>query len=74
MAVKAIQAGQIWRHDDSGKMFLVTKIYKEALAQYAMLRPADFNTPTESVRIHVRKTADGAILPGYTFAQEGQEF
>ena len=74
MAVKAIQPGQIWRHDQSGKTYLVTKVYKEALAQYAMLRPADSHMPSESVRVHVKKTADGAVLAGYTFAQEGQEF
>ena len=74
MPVKTIQPGQIWRHDYSGKTFLVTKVYKEALAQYAMLRPADSSTPTDSVRVHVKKTADGATLPGYTFAQDGQEF
>ncbi len=73
MAVKAIQPGQIWRHDQSGKTFLVTKVYKEALAQFAMLRPADSGTPTESVRVHIKKIAEGATLPGYTFAQDGQE-
>lgn len=74
MAVKAIQPGQIWRHDHTGKTYLVTKVYKEALAQYAMLRPADSSTPSESVRVHVKRIADGATLAGYTFAQDGQEF
>ncbi|MFZ3210927.1 MAG: hypothetical protein WA188_05380 [Terriglobales bacterium] len=72
--MKAIQPGQIWRHDQSGKNFLVTKVYKEALAQHAMLRPADSGMPTETVRVHVKKTAEGATLAGYTFAQDGQEF
>ena len=74
MAVKVIQPGQIWRHNQSGKNFLVTKVYNEALAQYAMLRPADSSGPTESLRVHVQKPAAGATLPGYTFAQDGQEF
>jgi len=74
MAVKAIQPGQIWRHDQSGKNFLVTKVYKEALAQYAMLCFSNARAPTETVRIHVKKTAEGVTLPGYTFAQDGQEF
>jgi len=74
MAVKAIQPGQIWRHDNTGKTYLVTKVYKEALAQYAMLRPADSHVPSESVRVHIKKIADGVTLPGYTFAQDGQEF
>jgi len=74
MAVKSIQPGQIWRHDHSGNNFLVTKVYNEALAQYAMLRPAGSSTPSESLRVHVKKMAQGATLPGYTFAQDGQEF
>lgn len=39
-----------------------------------MLRPADSGMPTETVRVHVKKTAEGATLAGYTFAQDGQEF
>jgi hypothetical protein len=74
MAVKVIQPGQIWRHDPTGKTYLVTKVYSEALAHYAMLRPADSSAPADSVRVHVKKTADGATLAGYTFAQDGMEF
>jgi len=74
MAVKAIQPGQIWRNDQSGKNYLVTKVYNEALAKFAMLRPADSSSATESVRVHVKKATEGATLPGYTFAQDGQEF
>ena len=74
MAVKTIQPGQVWRHDQSGNNFLVTKIYNEALAQYAMLRAAGISNSAESVRVHVKKTSAGATLPGYTFAQDGQEF
>jgi hypothetical protein len=74
MAVKSIQPGQIWRHDHSGNNFLVTKVYKDALAHFAMLRSADSSLSSESLRVHVKKTAEGATLPGYTFAQDGQEF
>ncbi|HEV8525536.1 MAG TPA: hypothetical protein VGQ71_13650 [Terriglobales bacterium] len=75
MAVKAIRLGQVWRSDQSGKNFLVTKVYNEALAQYAMLRQADANPASaESVRVKVTQTADGASLPGYTFAQEAHDF
>jgi len=74
MAVKAIQPGQIWRHDPSGNNFLVTKVYSEALAQFAMLRPAGSSASNDSVRVHIKRTAAGATLPGYTFAQDGQDF
>ena len=40
MAVKSIQLGQVWRKDDDGKDYLVTKVYSEVFTQYAVLRPA----------------------------------
>ena len=73
--VKAIQLGQIWRHDASGQNFLVTKLYDEVLTQYAMLRRADSNAASsETLRVKVQKGNEGATLPGYTFTQESQEF
>ena len=76
MAVKAIQLGQVWRQDSTGKNFLVTKLYNEVFSQYAMLRPADATAAmTDTVRVKVTKTADSAGLPGYTFTQDsGEEF
>ncbi len=76
MAVKSIQLGQVWRQDASGKNFLVTKLYNEVFTQYAMLRPADATAATtDTIRIKVNKTNDGASLPGYTFTQDsGEEF
>ena len=37
MAVKSIKLGQVWRKDDDGKDYLVTKVYSEVFAQYAVL-------------------------------------
>lgn len=75
MSVKSIQLGQIWRNNENGQNYLVTKLYTEVLAQYAMLRHADATAATaETVRVKVQKTAEGATLPGYTFAQESQDF
>jgi len=51
---------------------LVTKVYNEVFTQYAMLRPAGITAPdAPTVRIKVRKTPQGAALPGYTFTQDG---
>ena len=33
MAVKSIQLGQVWRKDQSGQNYLVTKLYNEVFAQ-----------------------------------------
>ncbi len=75
MSVKSIQLGQVWRNDANGQMFLVTKLYNELFTQYAMLRVADATAAnTETVRVKVQKSADGATLPGYTFTQESQDF
>ncbi|HYL92175.1 MAG TPA: hypothetical protein VEW69_03360 [Alphaproteobacteria bacterium] len=73
--VKAIQQGQVWREDASGKNFLITKVYNEVFTQYAMLRPADVTAPiADTLRIKVAKTDNGVTLPGYTFTQDAHEF
>lgn len=75
MAVKAIQLGQVWRKDDTGQNFLVTKVYNEVFTQYAMLRHADSTAATsETIRVRVQRTSEGALLPGYTFTQDSHEF
>lgn len=72
VAVKSVQLGQVWRSDLDGQNYLVTKVYSEVFAQYAILRPAEKNAPdAETVRVKVAKTSAGATLPGYTFTQDG---
>ncbi|HVO82695.1 MAG TPA: hypothetical protein VMT28_18350 [Terriglobales bacterium] len=72
MAVKSIQLGQVWRNDQDGQDYLVTKLYSEVFTQYAVLRPAAVTAPdAPTVRVKVTKNAQGASLPGYTFTQEG---
>jgi hypothetical protein len=69
--VKAIQPGQVWRNDESGANFLVTKVYSELFTQYAMLRPANAAAPqAETIRVKVSKAEEGMTLPGYTFTQD----
>jgi hypothetical protein len=69
--VKAIQAGQVWRDDQSGTNFLVTKVYSELFTQYAMLRPANASAPqAETIRVKISKVDQGMTLPGYTFTQD----
>ena len=71
MAVKSIQLGQVWRNDENGQSYLVTKVYNEVFSQFAMLRPADASARTaDTIRVKVQKSSDGATLPGYTFTQQ----
>jgi hypothetical protein len=72
VAVKTIQLGQVWRSDQDGQDYLVTKLYSEVFSQYAVLRPAMVTAPdAPTVRVKVAKNPAGASLPGYTFTQEG---
>lgn len=72
MAVKSIKLGQVWRKDEDGKDYLVTKVYSEVFAQYAVLRPAAVTAPdAPTTRVKVVKAAEGSSLPGFTFTQEG---
>ena len=75
MSVKSIQLGQVWTNDANGQNFLVTKLYNELFAQFAILRHADATAAAaETTRVKVQKTAEGATLPGYTFTQDSQDF
>ncbi len=72
MAVKSVQLGQVWRQDEGGQDYLVTKVYSEVFSSYAVLRPAEVTAPdAPTVRVKIVKTAEGASLPGFTFTQEG---
>jgi hypothetical protein len=75
MPVTVIQLGQVWRNDDNGGNYLVTKLYNEVFTQYAILRQADANAAnSDTLRVKVQKGPEGATLPGYTYTQEAQDF
>ncbi len=75
MPVKTIQLGQVWRNDANGKNYLVTKVYNELFTQYAMLREASSKAAdAATMRIKVQKQGDIALLPGYTYTQDAQDF
>jgi len=72
VAVKAVKLGQVWRKDEDGKDYLITKVYSEVFTQYAVLRPAAVTAPdAPTVRVKVAKSADGISLPGFTFTLDG---
>lgn len=73
MATRKIQVGQVWKRDGTTDTFLVTKVYAEALATFAVLRKIGAETEAP-IRLHVERGATGQNLPGYSFAQEHDEF
>jgi hypothetical protein len=71
--VKKVQVGQVWKKNDTGESFLVTKMYNEALTSFAVLR----KTGSESeapMRVKVAHTGGTADLPGFSYTQQTDDF
>ena len=64
LAVKSIQLGQVWRNDEDGQDYLVTKVYNEVFTQFAVLRPAEVTAPdAPTVASKSPRAAEGARFP-----------
>ncbi len=73
MLVRRIQIGQVWKKNETGETYLVTKLYTEALATVAVLRKTGAETES-MLRVKVERDGDAQTIPGFTFAQECEEF
>jgi hypothetical protein len=69
VAVASIQLGQFWRLNDTGDYWLVTKVYSEVFASYAVLRKVG-GADRDVLRVKVEKSAEGVALPGFAFAPD----
>ena len=72
MPANKVQVGQIWKKVDSDDTFLVTRLYTEALATVAILRPTG-NETAAMLRVKVDRKAAKQTLPGFTMAQGSDE-
>jgi hypothetical protein len=73
MSVSKIQSGQLWKKDDSTDIYLVTRVYNEALSTVAMLRKSGAESEP-LIRVKVERTLKGQTIPGFTPAQEEEGF
>lgn len=71
VAVRKILMGQVWKKDDTGDTYLITKFYNEVFSTYAVLRKIGGE---EVLRVKVEKAGDASLLRGFTYTQESQEF
>ena len=69
MPVAKIQIGQLWKNEKTGEVFLVTRVYTEALATMAVLRKSGAENEA-LIRVKVDRVAGGQNLAGYTPAQD----
>jgi hypothetical protein len=72
MPVPRIQIGQVWKKNATGETYLITKLYTEALATVAVLRKTGAETEA-LLRVKIERAGDGQTLPGFSYAQEGED-
>ena len=64
MSVRKIQIGQLWKKDGTADVFLVTRVYHEALTTIALLRKSGAEGENQ-VRVKVERSGAGFTLPGF---------
>jgi len=73
MAVPKIQIGQLWKQDGTGEIYLVTRLYSEALYTMVILRKSGAEAEAQ-MRVKVERAAGGQTIPGFSPAQEDEKF
>ncbi len=73
MAVSTIRLGQVWKLQQTGDHWLVTKLYSEVFTSYAVLRKVG-GTDAEVRRVKVETTSEGVSLPGFVITQNAEAF
>jgi len=68
-----IQIGQVWQKNESGESYLVTQLYTEALATFAVLRKTGAENESR-LRVRVERSAQGQTLPGFTHSLQSHDF
>lgn len=64
---RGVKPGQIWRSNEDGNEWLVTRTYNEFLDAYAVLRAAGGSE--DSRRIQIVEGPQGQSLPGFTLVE-----
>jgi hypothetical protein len=73
MSIKKIQIGQLWRKNDTGDVYLVTRVYSEALSTIVVLRKSGAEGEALT-RLRAENTPKGPGIPGYSPAQDEENF
>jgi hypothetical protein len=71
--MQKIQVGQVWKKDDTGETFLITKVYNEALTSFAVLRKTG-SEEEAPLRVKISHAGASPDLPGFTFTQKSDDF
>jgi len=69
MSVPKIQVGQLWKKDGTKDVYLVTRLYSEALNTMVILRKSGAEDEAQ-IRVRVERAGRGQAIPGFTPAQD----
>jgi hypothetical protein len=72
MSVRKIQIGQLWKRNGTGDIYLVTRLYSEALNTMVILRKSGAEGE-QQVRVRVERDGAGHKIPGFSPAQEEEK-
>ena len=68
-----IQVGQLWKQETSGDIYLVTRLYSEALNTVVVLRKSGAEGEAQ-LRVRVERSGKGQTIPGFSPAQEEESY
>ena len=70
MTTKKVSAGQMWKSELTGEVFVVTSLYRDVLASFAMLRAIHSTTTENNKRAKViRSESGGEYIVGFSIAE-----
>jgi hypothetical protein len=64
-----IQIGQLWKKDGTKDIYLVTRLYSEALNTIVILRKSGAEDEAQ-IRVRVERSGAGQSIPGFSPAQD----
>jgi len=71
MTTKKVSAGQMWKSEQTGEVFVVTSLYRDVLASFAMLRAIHSSTNENNKRAKVvRIEGGGECIVGFSIAEQ----
>ena len=74
MGVSKLQVGQLWKKNGTNDIYLVTRLYSEALNTMVILRKSGAEGEAQT-RVRVERASDGSQnIPGFSPAQEDEKF
>jgi len=72
MGVNKIQMGQLWKKNRTGDIYLVTRLYSEALNTMVILRKSGAEEQAQ-IRVRVQHAGTGQTIPGFSRAQDDEK-